>query len=320
MPPQQPQQTQPSSGSGFGWAVLGFFIPLVGLILFCVWRGKPESKKKAKAAGIGAIVGFVCWLAFSVFVGVNVSHEVAKEAQQQAALESKQKAEAKKEHDEDVANAPCEYEDGAKLCKQLQDSEAAFNSANSALEQLSSDLSAAQDTITNGASSSDVSKAASTQKTLENDYDAYTKQINALGDLSIPDSVTDDVSSVTTADEAYRKAASGVIKNYPTLVKFSNSCDITKMTGLDNTSTAYKNAIQTCSDAAAAVVSLKLPVYSDFAQSIETPMKQVLSGNDAKVPYLSGLSGKLLLSDTATADDVSTAIDTVVSDFQALEG
>lgn len=40
-----------------GWGVLGFFFPLVGLILFCVWNAtKPKS---AKAAGIGALIS-VC--------------------------------------------------------------------------------------------------------------------------------------------------------------------------------------------------------------------------------------------------------------------
>ena len=51
----QAQNEVYDSGS-FGWAVLGFFIPLVGLILFLVWRKtKPKS---AKNAGIGALVGF----------------------------------------------------------------------------------------------------------------------------------------------------------------------------------------------------------------------------------------------------------------------
>ncbi len=58
--PQHPQavvQGQPVTDSGsIGWAVLGFFIPLVGLILFLVWRTtKPNC---AKMAGIGALVGF----------------------------------------------------------------------------------------------------------------------------------------------------------------------------------------------------------------------------------------------------------------------
>ena len=49
-------QIQTNDTGSFGWAVLGFFIPIIGLILFLVWRNtKPKS---AKMAGIGAIVGF----------------------------------------------------------------------------------------------------------------------------------------------------------------------------------------------------------------------------------------------------------------------
>lgn len=40
-----------------GWAVLGFFIPLVGFILWLVWR---ESKPAdSKMAGIGCLIGVV---------------------------------------------------------------------------------------------------------------------------------------------------------------------------------------------------------------------------------------------------------------------
>ena len=53
---QQPAYSQQSNDSGsFGWAVLGFFIPLVGLILWLVW--KDTKPKSAKMAGIGALVG-----------------------------------------------------------------------------------------------------------------------------------------------------------------------------------------------------------------------------------------------------------------------
>lgn len=49
--------TNVNDKGGFGWGLLGCCIPLVGLILFLVWReNKPNS---AKAAGIGAIVGVV---------------------------------------------------------------------------------------------------------------------------------------------------------------------------------------------------------------------------------------------------------------------
>lgn len=41
------------SGSA-GWAILSFFIPIVGLILFLVW--KDTKPKSAKSAAIGAIV------------------------------------------------------------------------------------------------------------------------------------------------------------------------------------------------------------------------------------------------------------------------
>ena len=57
-------------GSKFGWGVLGFFFPLVGLILFLVWL--KDKKKAAKAAGIGALIGFVLNVLVTVlaFTGV----------------------------------------------------------------------------------------------------------------------------------------------------------------------------------------------------------------------------------------------------------
>lgn len=60
--PQQPQQPvyspqvnmKPADTGSFGWAVLGFFIPIVGLVLWLVW--KDEKPKSAKMAGVGALV------------------------------------------------------------------------------------------------------------------------------------------------------------------------------------------------------------------------------------------------------------------------
>ena len=40
-----------------GFAILSFFIPLVGLILFLVW--KKDMPIKAKSCGIGALIGFI---------------------------------------------------------------------------------------------------------------------------------------------------------------------------------------------------------------------------------------------------------------------
>lgn len=45
---------------GWLWGVLGFFIPLVGFILFLVWRN--ERPNTAKSCGIGALVGFILWI------------------------------------------------------------------------------------------------------------------------------------------------------------------------------------------------------------------------------------------------------------------
>lgn len=71
---QQPQYVpEPVADSGsFGWAILGFFIPLVGLILWLVW--KDEKPKCAKMAGVGALVSVVisilCAIVMTVFGGL----------------------------------------------------------------------------------------------------------------------------------------------------------------------------------------------------------------------------------------------------------
>lgn len=61
---QNPYQSQPynqppstyDSGSA-GWGVLGFFFPIVGLILFLVWR--QDKPKSAKSAGLGALINVI---------------------------------------------------------------------------------------------------------------------------------------------------------------------------------------------------------------------------------------------------------------------
>jgi hypothetical protein len=48
-----------NNSSGVGWFILGFFIPLVGLVLYLLWKNnKPQS---ANSAGWGALasVGLV---------------------------------------------------------------------------------------------------------------------------------------------------------------------------------------------------------------------------------------------------------------------
>lgn len=67
----QPQQSD-DTGS-VGWGILGFFIPLVGLILWLVW--KDTKPKNAKSAGIGALIGVgICvlwWLICILLVGAG---------------------------------------------------------------------------------------------------------------------------------------------------------------------------------------------------------------------------------------------------------
>lgn len=49
----QSQQTD-SEASTVGWGILGFFIPIVGFILWLIW--KDEHPARAKSAGIGCLV------------------------------------------------------------------------------------------------------------------------------------------------------------------------------------------------------------------------------------------------------------------------
>lgn len=61
------QQTQIFSSEdkgGFGWSVLGFFVPIAGLILYLVWKN--EKPKTAKSAGKGALIYLICYIAIMV--------------------------------------------------------------------------------------------------------------------------------------------------------------------------------------------------------------------------------------------------------------
>lgn len=50
--------------SSVGFAILGFFIPLVGLILFLVYESK--CPKRAKSVGKGALIGFITKIVISI--------------------------------------------------------------------------------------------------------------------------------------------------------------------------------------------------------------------------------------------------------------
>lgn len=52
--------------SSFGFAILGFFIPIVGLILFLIYEGKKPIR--AKSAGKGALIGFITKIVLSIIL------------------------------------------------------------------------------------------------------------------------------------------------------------------------------------------------------------------------------------------------------------
>ena len=62
-----------NDNGGFLWGLLGCCIPVVGLILFLVW--KDQKPKTAKAAGIGALVsvilGVVSYIIAFVIIGAS---------------------------------------------------------------------------------------------------------------------------------------------------------------------------------------------------------------------------------------------------------
>ena len=78
---QQPQYQQPYNAYGtnpldtgsIGWAFLGFFIPIAGLILYLTWKN--ERPLNAKQAGKGALISVIVNVVFTIiyfiiFVGL----------------------------------------------------------------------------------------------------------------------------------------------------------------------------------------------------------------------------------------------------------
>ena len=53
-----------------GYAILGFLIPVVGLILYLV--NKDSAPQKARSAGKGALIGFAIGVFFSIIYGAIV--------------------------------------------------------------------------------------------------------------------------------------------------------------------------------------------------------------------------------------------------------
>ena len=59
---------QKADSSSVGFGILSFFFPIVGLILFLVW--KAETPKKAKSCGIGALIGALIGVIFYIIVSI----------------------------------------------------------------------------------------------------------------------------------------------------------------------------------------------------------------------------------------------------------
>ena len=57
---------QEADNGVFGWGLLGFCIPIVGLILFLVW--KDTKPRTAKAAGKGALISVIVWIVMYVLL------------------------------------------------------------------------------------------------------------------------------------------------------------------------------------------------------------------------------------------------------------
>ena len=64
--PTQNGTTAVEEGGTAGWAILSFFFPIVGLILFIVW--KDSKPKSSSAAGKGALIGFIVGILASVLI------------------------------------------------------------------------------------------------------------------------------------------------------------------------------------------------------------------------------------------------------------
>ncbi len=66
-PPYYPPQV-PMDAPSPGMAALGFFFPIVGLILYCIW--KSDRPQRANSAGKGALAGFITNIGISILYSV----------------------------------------------------------------------------------------------------------------------------------------------------------------------------------------------------------------------------------------------------------
>lgn len=67
---QQGNINAPADSKSFGWALLGFCVPLAGLILYLVW--KDSTPLKAKSAGKGALISVILSVVFYVIYAIII--------------------------------------------------------------------------------------------------------------------------------------------------------------------------------------------------------------------------------------------------------
>lgn len=78
-PPPQQRYVDPNDAPSGGFAVLCFFFPVVGLILFLVWQD--TMPQRAKSCGKGALIAVIvdvallvlAFIAFAVFAAIGIT-------------------------------------------------------------------------------------------------------------------------------------------------------------------------------------------------------------------------------------------------------
>ena len=64
-------KTDPNDAPSTAFSVLGFFIPIIGLVLYLVNMDK--SPLKAKSAGKGALLGVIVWTILGIILSIVLS-------------------------------------------------------------------------------------------------------------------------------------------------------------------------------------------------------------------------------------------------------
>lgn len=65
---QEQAATTVTDNGGFLWGLLGCCIPIVGLVLFLVW--KDTKPKTAKAAGLGALICVILYIVLYILAAI----------------------------------------------------------------------------------------------------------------------------------------------------------------------------------------------------------------------------------------------------------